>query len=185
MFGCVCKAHYNVMWEAARPVSLTTAVRCQGNVNMVNHNWLAGRKLVMQLLSYLSLGRKTKFVFTNSTRWNYMTQCFEMTYYHCKKNILTLQELLDFPSAGYTRGRSSCTRGNLPRVQHSGKSLRLILPRERRLPRVSKIVHSGKALPSAVLALGEDLTPLADDRRRFFYFLPRVQHSGKIFEFFF
>ena len=101
-----------------------------------------------------------------------------------------LQELLASPSASCTRGRPSCTRGrpsctrgSLLRVQHSGKSLRLILPRKRRFPRVSKIIDSRKALPSAVLALGKDLTPLADGRRRFlfFYFLPRVQHSGKIY----
>jgi hypothetical protein len=36
---------------------------------------------------------------------------------------------------------------------------------------VPKIVHSGKASPSAVLALGEDLTPLADSRRRFLFFI--------------
>jgi hypothetical protein len=56
-----------------------------------------------------------------------------------------------------TRGKN--TRGSLPRVQHSGKSLRGCLSRGRGLPRVTKIVHSGKASPSAVLALGEDLTP--------------------------
>jgi len=116
--------------------------------------------------------------------WLRVPKCMHMIYeIWCK----TLQELLASPSASCTRGRPSCTRGSLPRVQHSGKSLRLIRSRWRRLPRVSKIVHSGKASPSAGLTLGEDLTPLADGRRRllfFFDFFPRVQHSGKIFKFF-
>jgi hypothetical protein len=65
------------------------------------------------------------------------------------------------------------------------------------LPRVSKIVHSGKPLPSVILALGEDLTPLepsavffekssspsatlGEDNNP----LPRVLHSRKKFDFF-
>ena len=95
-----------------------------------------------------------------------------------------LQELLASPSASCTRGRPSCTRGSLPRVQHSGKSLRLILSRESHLPRVSKIVHSGKALPSAVLALGEDLTPLADGQRHFFIFFPECNTWERFLNFF-
>ena len=97
-----------------------------------------------------------------------------------------LQELLASPSASCTWKRPSCTRGSLLRVQHSGKSLRLILPRERRLPRVSKIVHSGKALSSAVLALGEDLTPLADGRRRFLFFIffPECSTQERFLNFF-
>ena len=101
-------------------------------------------------------------------------------------HLLSLQQLMASPSASCTRGRPSCTRGSLPRVQHSGKSLRLILSRESRLPRVSKIVHSGKALPSAVLALGEDLTPLAGGRRCFFFiFFPECNTRERFLKFFF
>jgi hypothetical protein len=82
-----------------------------------------------------------------------------------------------------TRGRPCCTRGSLPRVQHLGKTIRGISSRERRLPREPKIVHSGKAFLRAMLALGEELTPLVASRRHFLLFLkkilPRVQHSGK------
>jgi len=46
-------------------------------------------------------------------------------------------------------------------------------------------VHSGKALPSAVLALGEDLTPLADGRRRFFFiFFPECNTRERFLNFF-
>jgi hypothetical protein len=68
---------------------------------------------------------------------------------------VALREMLASPSAKCTRGRRKNTRESLPRVQHSGKSLRECLPRERALPRVSKFVHSGKPSPSAVLALGK------------------------------
>jgi hypothetical protein len=116
-----------------------------------------------------------------------------VSYY--KKNSdgcrIALQEPVASPSASCTQGRPSCTRRSLPRVQHSEKSLRLILSRGRRLPRVPKIMHSGKASPSVVSALGEDLTPSADDRCRFLFlfsfpsvFLPRVQHSGRFLSFF-
>jgi hypothetical protein len=99
-------------------------------------------------------------------------------------------------------GRHRNTRGSLPRVQHSGKSFRGYLSRERGLPRVLKIVHSGKPSPSAVLALGKDLTPSVSSAfflrkhlprvqhsvKNFFFFyknpLPRVLHSGKEFDFF-
>jgi len=111
---------------------------------------------------------------------------FSITSENVFLEVGALQELLDSPSASCTRGRPSCTRGSLPRVQHSGKSLRLILSRESRLPRVSKIVHSGKALPSAVLALGEDLTPLAAGRRRFFFiFFPECNTRERFLNFFF
>jgi hypothetical protein len=113
----------------------------------------------------------------------------------------TLQETAASPSAKCTRGRPQNTRGSLPRVQHSGKSLRGCPSRERGLPRVPKIVHSGKPSPSAILPLGDDLTPLVPSPffllfpecntrgRNFLFFilkpLPRVQHSGKKFIFFF
>jgi hypothetical protein len=107
-----------------------------------------------------------------------------------------LQETPASPSVKCTRGRHKNTRGSLPRVQHSGKSLRGCLSRERALPRVPKIVHSGKTTPSAVLALGEELTPSvlsafgfwkssspsATLGEEFYFFkktLPRVLHSGK------
>jgi len=96
------------------------------------------------------------------------------------------EECPGYPSVKCTRGRPNCTRGSLPRVQHSGKSVRGISLRERRLPQEPKIVHSGKAFPKAVLTLGEQLTSLESSRRRFllsFFFLkknlPRVQHSEK------
>jgi hypothetical protein len=95
---------------------------------------------------------------------------------------LPLQEAAASPSVKSTRGRPSCTRGSLPRVQHSGKSSRGISLRERRLPREPKIVYSGKASPRAVQALGEELTPLVAAGVISFLFkknLPRVQHSGK------
>jgi hypothetical protein len=51
--------------------------------------------------------------------------------------------------------------------------------------------YSSQWLPRVPVALGEDLTPSADGRRRFFFFfsfpsvfLSRVQHSGKKFVFF-
>jgi hypothetical protein len=65
-----------------------------------------------------------------------------------------------FPSAKCTRGRQKNTRGSLPRVQHSGKSFRGCLSRERGLP-VLKIAHSGKPTPSVTSTLGEELTPFA------------------------
>ena len=71
-----------------------------------------------------------------------------------------LREAVASPSVKCTRGRLSWTRGSLPRVQHSGKSAWGISSRERRLPREPKIMHSEKAFPRAVLALGEELTPL-------------------------
>jgi hypothetical protein len=92
----------------------------------------------------------------------------------------SLRETLASPSAKCTRGRGKNTRGSLPWVHHSGKSLRGCLSRGRGLPRVPKIVHLGKPSPSAVLALGEDLTPSVLS----VFFgkpLPRVQHSGKKF----
>jgi hypothetical protein len=107
---------------------------------------------------------------------------------------VSLQESPASPSASGTRGRAKNTRGSLPRVQHSGKSFRESGSRGRGLPRVSKIVHSGKASPSATVALGEDLTPSVPstffysspsvalgEEIRFFLKnpLPRVQHSGK------
>ena len=76
------------------------------------------------------------------------------------KCIQPLREALASPSVKCTRGRLSCTRGSLPRVQHSGKTARCISSRERRLPREPKIIRSEKAFPRAVLTLGEELTPL-------------------------
>ena len=72
-----------------------------------------------------------------------------------------------------TRGRPCCTRGSLPRVQHLGKTIRGISSRERRLPREPKIVHSGKAFLRAMLALGEELTPLVASRRHFLLFFKK------------
>ena len=96
---------------------------------------------------------------------------------------ITLREALASPSVKCTRGRLSCTRGSLPRVQHSGKTARGISSRERRLSREPKIIHSGMAFPRAVLALGEELTPLVVAGAVYLFFfkknLPRVQHSGK------
>ena len=64
-----------------------------------------------------------------------------------------------------------------------GKGFPATSSRERRLPREPKTLHSGKAFPRAVLALGEELTPLVTSRRHFLLFLKkillRVQHSGK------
>ena len=75
-------------------------------------------------------------------------------------SVVTLREAVASPSVKCSRGRPSCTRGSLPRVQHLGKSVRGISSPERRLPREPNTVHSGKAFPRAVLALGEELTPL-------------------------
>jgi hypothetical protein len=79
-----------------------------------------------------------------------------------------LQETAASPSAKCTRGRGTNTRGSLPRVQHSGKSLRGCLSRGRGLPRVPKIVHSRKPPPSVILALGEALTPSVPSTPVFF-----------------
>jgi hypothetical protein len=84
----------------------------------------------------------------------------------------TPRETLASPSAKCTRGRGKNTRGRLPWVQHSGKSLRGCLSWGRGLPRVPKIVHSGKPSPSVVLALGEDLPPSAPST--FFFFLENL-----------
>jgi hypothetical protein len=92
---------------------------------------------------------------------------------------LALQEPPASLSASSTWGRAKNTRGSHPRVQHSGKSSRGSGSRGRALPRVSKIVNSGKTSASATVALGEDLTPSA-----VFFTLLRVQHSGKKFHFF-
>ena len=72
----------------------------------------------------------------------------------------SLREAVTFPSAKCTQGRPSYTRRSLPRVQHSAKSARGISLRKRRLSRETKIVHSGKAFPRAVLAFEKELTPL-------------------------
>ena len=76
MFGCVCKAHSKVMWEAARPISLTTAIRYQVIVNEINHNWLADGHLVMQLCKLIILGKKdgSDFVSAAVYEWKVMAQ---------------------------------------------------------------------------------------------------------------
>jgi hypothetical protein len=94
----------------------------------------------------------------------------------------TLREHVPSPSVKCTRGRPQNTRGRLPRVQHSGKAYRGSNSRGRGLPRVLNLVHSGKPFPSAVLPLGDDLTPSVPSP--IFFTLPRVQHSGKKFPFF-
>jgi hypothetical protein len=96
----------------------------------------------------------------------------------------TLLETPASPSVKCTRGRRKNTLRSLPRVQHSGKSLRGCLSRERALPRVPKIVHSGKTSPSAVTTLGEELTPSVLSAVFFENPLPGVQHLGKSFIFF-
>jgi hypothetical protein len=70
--------------------------------------------------------------------------------------LVTIWETGCSPSAGCTRGRASCTRGSLPRVQLSGKRVRGRALRGSRLPRESRIAHSGKYSPRGMLALGED-----------------------------
>jgi hypothetical protein len=93
---------------------------------------------------------------------------------------VTLQETAASPSAKCTRGRPQNTRGSLPRVQHSGKSFRGCPSRERGLPRVPKIVHSGKPSPSVVLALGEDFTPSVPSARFcFFKLFPECCTRGR------
>ena len=54
------------MWEAARPISLTTAIRYQVIVNEVNHNWLADGHLVMQLCKLIILGKKDSSHFVSA-----------------------------------------------------------------------------------------------------------------------
>jgi hypothetical protein len=95
----------------------------------------------------------------------------------------TLQETAASPSAKCTRGRPQNTRASLPRVQHSGKSLRGCLSRERGLPRVPKIVHSGKPSPSVILPLGDDLTPSPSSP--FFYSSPSATLGEEISFFYF
>jgi hypothetical protein len=69
----------------------------------------------------------------------------------------TLREARSSPGANCTQGRTSCTRGRLPRVQLSGKRVRGRGSRGSHLPRVPKTAHSGKASPRGEEALGEEL----------------------------
>jgi hypothetical protein len=111
----------------------------------------------------------------------------------------------DEDAGGEERPQAHHTTGGTETLATLGEELPGIplSSRERGLPRVPKIVHSGKPSPSAVLALGKDLTPSVSSGfflkkhlprvqhsvKKFFFFyknpLPRVLHSGKKFDFFF
>jgi hypothetical protein len=88
----------------------------------------------------------------------------------------SLREAVASPSGKCTRGRPSCTRRSLLRVQHSVKSARGIYLRLR-----AKNHAFGKGFPKVILALGEELTSwvAAGAVSLFKKNLPRVQHSGK------
>jgi hypothetical protein len=68
----------------------------------------------------------------------------------------TLRETGSSPGARCTWGRTSCTRGILPRAQLSGKRVRERAPRGSRLPREPEIAHSGKDSLRGVEALEEE-----------------------------
>ena len=82
--------------------------------------------------------------------------------------------------------RQLCTRQSLCRVQHSAKSLRQKISRQRFLCRVLFIGHSAKTLPSANPAPGKEKWSL---RRRLRHPLlcrvPCQRHPAKIFLIFF
>jgi hypothetical protein len=143
----------------------------------------------------LALGRKTRW---GPRGWEIkwwvpltMTNGVENTILPAHEMGPPLWDTLPSPNAKYTRGRGKDTQGSLPRVQHSGKSLRECLSRERALPRVPKIVHSGKPSHStrgrfdavgAVRCLEKPLPWVQHSGKKFFSLkpLPRVQHSGRM-----
>ena len=90
------------------------------------------------------------------------------------------------PGAECTRQRLLCTRQSLCRVQHSAKSLRQKVSRQRFLCRVLFIGHPAKTLPSANPAPGKEKWSL---RRRLRHPLlcrvPCQRHPAKIFLIFF
>jgi hypothetical protein len=102
----------------------------------------------------------------NGLQWHLHTTWFSTTAATC------------FPECLKHSGKSQKHSGK----KHSGKSLRGCLSRERGLPRVPKIVHSGKPSPSAILPLGDDLTPSAPSP--FFLLFPECNTRGRNFLFF-
>jgi len=113
---------------------------------MAMANRLAPEELIVSIKSFL---------FAEYTR---SRQTMFRSFDHLKKNnmfisfVVPLLEADSLPSA-------CCTRQSLCRVQRSAKSLRVL-----------NFGHSVKALPSAVRALGKDLMPSADGRRRLIFF---------------
>jgi hypothetical protein len=73
-----------------------------------------------------------------------------------KKGSGALQDSGALPGAENTRQRLLCTRQSLCRVQHSAKSRRQKVSRQRFLCRVLFIGHSAKTLPSANPAPGKE-----------------------------